>query len=62
MKLIFFIQINIKLSDRLILLIILVIARYFQITQNYKIAKSLGYIKKDRNEVEFCAYELQSFL
>ena len=40
-------QINIKLSYRLILLILVDMARHAQITQNNKFAKSLWYLKKE---------------
>ena len=45
-KLIFCMQINIKLSYRLILLILVGMARHAQITQNNKFAKSLSCLKK----------------
>ena len=54
MKLIFCMWMNIKLSFKLILLILVGIATHAQITQNNKFAKSLWYFKKElRNEVEF---------
>ena len=54
MKLIFRMQINIKLSHKLIPLILVGMVRPAQITQNSKFAKSLLYLKKEvRDEVDF---------
>ena len=54
MKLIFCVQINIKLSYKLIPLILVVLAKPAQIALNNKFAKSLQYLKKEvRDEVDF---------
>ena len=54
MKLIFCIQININFSYRLILLILVGMARHTHITKNNKFAKSLRYLKKEvEKQVEF---------
>ena len=58
MKLIFCMQVNIKLSNypatKVIPLMLVVMARSAQITQNNKFAKSLQYLKKEvREEVDF---------
>ena len=54
MKLIFCIQINIKVSYKLIQLILVGMIRHAQITENNKFAKSLQYLKKEvSDEVEF---------
>ena len=63
MKLIFYMQINIKLSYKFILLIMLGMARPGQITQNNKFAKSFQHLKEEeRNEVSFFADENYSYL
>ena len=47
-------KINIKLSDKLIPLILVGMARPAQITQNNKFAKYLEYLKKEvKDEVDF---------
>ena len=54
MKLIFCLQINIKLSFKLIPLILVGMTRPAQITQNNKSAKSFQYLKKEvKDEVDF---------
>ena len=54
MKLIFSMQINIKLSYKLILLILVGMTRPVQITHNNKFVQSLQYLKKEvRVEVDF---------
>ena len=55
---------TIKLSYKLILLILVGMVRPVQITQNNKFAKSLQYLKKEvRNEVEFlCRWASQIFI
>ena len=56
-------QINIKLSYKLILLILVSMAKPAQITQNNKFAKSLQYLKKDvRDKIDFLCNEHHSFL
>ena len=63
MKLISCMQMNIKLSYKLIPLILVGIARAAQITQNRKFAKSLQYPKKEvRDEIDFLHNDHQSFL
>ena len=63
MKLTFCMVINIKLSYKLILLILVGKARTAQITKNSKFAKSLQYLKKEvRDEVDFLCNEHNSFL
>ena len=53
-KFVFFIQINIKLSYKLIPLILVGMARPTQITKNKKFEKSLQYLKKEIiDEVDF---------
>ena len=47
MKLVFWIQINIKLSYKLIPLILVSMGRPAQITQNNKFIKSLQYLKEE---------------
>ena len=60
MKLIFYIQINIKLCFKLIPLTLVGMARPPQITQNNKLSQ---YLKKEvRDEVDFFVGELHSFL
>ena len=58
MKFIFCMQVNTKLSFKLIPLIVVVMTRPAQITQNKKFAKSLQYVKKKvRDDVDFCGEE-----
>ena len=58
------ININIKLSYKLISLIVVGMARPVQVTQNNKFAKSLQYLKKEVREIKitFCADEHHSYL
>ena len=63
MKLIFWIQININFSYRLILVILVGMARHTHITKNNKFAKSCDISKKKwRIKLNFCADEHQIFL
>ena len=63
MKLIFCLQINTKLSYKLISLILVGMARPAQINQNKKFVKSLQYLrKKEGMKLFFCADEHHSYL
>ena len=63
MKLIFCLQINTKLSYKLISLILVGIARPAQINQNKKFVKSLQYLKKKEGmKLFFCADERHSYI
>ena len=63
MKLIFCLQINTKLSYKLISLILVGMARPAQINQKKKFVKSLQYLrKKEGMKVFFCADEYHSYI
>ena len=62
MELIFYMQIDIKLSYKLMPLILVGMARPNQITQNNKFGKSLQYLKKEvGDEADFLCDGYDSF-
>ena len=59
MKLIFYMPINIKFSQKLVLLILVGMIKHAQIAQNSKVAKSLQYLKnKVRDEANLSNFSI----